>query len=200
MRPAPGLVDDEVAAARHQEPELGVELADRFDGTQVAPCARQLGDHRGVLRVALGLAAARALPGTVHGQARRVHDGDPGHGQHGQEQARHAAEHVERDDHPVGVDRLDALDQRGDRLWLVRNREAEQRIGVAVDRRGPVDLLGDVDADEDGHGHHPSQLRHQLPAYAVVALRSDGSRSLISGRSGPRERGEMRPGHRGRPA
>jgi hypothetical protein len=160
---APGLIDDEVAPARDQQPELGVEFAGRLDGAQVAPGPGQLGNHRGVFRIALGLAAARALPGTVHGQARRVHDGDPGLGQHRREQARHTAEHVEGDDRPVGVDRLDARDQRGDRLRVIGDRKTEQRIGVLVDRRGPVDLLGDVDADEDGHGHLPASCTTSCP-------------------------------------
>ena len=38
-----------------------------------------------------------------------------------------------------------------------------------------------------------SAVRPAASALAVVALQSDGSRSLISGRDGPRKRGEMPP-------
>jgi hypothetical protein len=45
---APRLVANELAAPADQQPDLGVDLAERLDGPQVAALTDLVGDHGGV--------------------------------------------------------------------------------------------------------------------------------------------------------
>jgi hypothetical protein len=62
-------------------------------------------------------------------------------------------------------------------------------LALVVDGADPVHFFGDVDADCDTHGGSPWLLRH--PFVAGVALHSDRSQSLISGRKGKTKRGDL---------
>ncbi len=192
-RRAPGLLGDELAAAADEEADLGVERAGRVHRAQIGPRAREFGDDGRVLRIGLALAAPDALPRPVHRQARRVDQRQPGLGEHRAQKARRAAEHVDGGPRGSGLQCLDLADQRPDGGRVVVHPMAEQHPRVAVHGAGPVDLPGHIDPDEDIHSSLRRRFPPRHPALAVVALQSDGSRSLISGRDGPRKRGEMPP-------
>ncbi|WP_085989879.1 IS66 family insertion sequence element accessory protein TnpB [Rhizobium mesoamericanum] len=55
---------------------------------------------------------------------------------------------------------------------------------IAIDGRNPVDVLGNIHADTDAHSPLQALNKVRRPAHAVVALYSDQSQSLISGRGG----------------
>jgi polar amino acid transport system permease protein len=164
----------------------------RLHCAQVGPGAGQLGNDDRVLRIGLALAAPDALARAVHREPRRVDQRQPGLGEHRTEEARRAAQHIDGGPRVLSLQRLDLTDQRHDGGWIIAHRLAEQHPRVAVHGAGPVDFLGHVDPDKDIHFSLHSCCSSRHPVHAVVALQSDGSRSLISGRDGLRKRGEMR--------
>lgn len=187
------LVGDEVLASRNEQTDIGVDLADRLDCPQVRARSCQLGDNGGILRVGLGLSAAYALSCPVDGETGRVDEPEACFADHGADKRCHAAEHVERNGNVVRAQGFDPLDETGDCGRIVVDGHREDDIGIAVDGAGPMGLLGNVDTDEQLHGHLPGSGCPRQPGIAVVALHSDGSHSLISGRTGRRERVDMPP-------
>ena len=185
-RRMPGLLGDQFAAAADKAPVFGDLRVGRIHGVR-------LGDDGRVLRVGLALATPDTLPRPVHRQPRHVGQRQPGLGEHGAEQARRTAEHVDSGPRGPGLQRRDLGDQRPYGSRIVDDRMAEQHPRIAVDGAGPVHLPGHVDRDEDVHFPLPCRVTPRHPALAVVALQSDGSRGPISGRDGLRKRGKMRP-------
>ena len=152
---------------------------------------RVVGDGAGVARIGLVLAADRALPSPIDGNARHMDEREPGLSEHGLGQTRDAADDIQAD-----ADRTAQSSQ-----FVGQGRDIGGRIGqfavdlhgaVSVDGSDPVYLLGDVDSDADSHGA-PWRLKVRHPAHAVFALHSDESQSLISGRGGAAVSGELPP-------
>ena len=161
-------------------------------GAQVGAGADLVGDGAGVARVGLVLAADGALAGAVDRQARHVDEREAGLGQHGFGQAGDAADDVE----PMRTlpPRRGQLGRRGWRCRLAcsaacgrcsttpsASMAVTQCISLAMSiptliRMAPLRRL---------------KVRH--PARAVVALHSDGSQSLISGRGGVAVPGDLPP-------
>jgi hypothetical protein len=56
------LIADELAAAADQQPDLGVDLDDRVDRAQIAAVSDLVGDHAGVLGIALCARRRRGGP------------------------------------------------------------------------------------------------------------------------------------------
>ena len=128
---------------------------------------------------------------TVDRQARDVNEGEAGRGEHRLGQAGDAADHIQAD-----ADRAAELAKLGDELRDLARRigqfAVDQHDAIGVDRGHPMHLLGNVDPDADPHGA-PPRLKVRHPARAVVALHSDGSQSLISGRGGVAVPGDLPP-------
>ena len=160
---AAGLLVNQVAAASDQETKLEVDLGAGLDRPQVVAGAHLVGDDAGVARVALGLAADRALAGPVYGQARHVDQAEAGRRQHRFGKAGDAADHVEADG-DLALERAQLGDQRLDRVGLVRHRSIDEHRARVVDRRHPMRRLGDVDPDRDSHVRLPEhRLRRRSP-------------------------------------
>lgn len=64
---------------------------------------------------------------------------------------------------------------------------------IAIDGSNPVDVLGNIHADTDAHSPLQALNKVRRPAHAVVALHSDQSQSLISGRGGVALPGDLPP-------
>jgi hypothetical protein len=64
---------------------------------------------------------------------------------------------------------------------------------ITIDGGDPVDILGDIDADADAHSPLRVLTKIRRPAHAVIALHSDQSQSLISGRGGVTPPGDLPP-------
>jgi hypothetical protein len=191
------LVADQLAATTDEQPDLGVQLAGGLDRAQVAPVTHPVGDDRGVARVALVLAARRALARATDRQPRDVHDLDPGFEQHRGQHARDAADDVDADlQRPAIAQTLQSLDERGQRRRRVVHTPAEDRLAVAaIHGLNPVKVLGHVDADRDPFVHVSSSMTRDRPGALTpdVALPSDRSQCLISGDGERTRRGEQPP-------
>ena len=190
-RQALGLRLDQVAAAADQQPDLEVELGGGLDRAQVGAGADLVGDGAGVARVGLVLAADRALAGAIDGQARDMNKRESGLGQHGFGEPGDAADDVEADADRA-TESAELAHQLGDGGRRVRQLAVELHDAEGVDRRDPVDVLGDVDSDADPHGAS-RWLQSRHPARAVVALPSDDPQSPISGRGGVAVSGDLPP-------
>jgi hypothetical protein len=191
----PRLVCHQLASASDEQPDFDVELGGGLDGTQVAAVADLVGDHRGVTRVALVLAAGRSLAGPVDGQARDMDDVESRLEQHHGEQRRDTADDV--DPHAqlavLGPQRLELVDQRGQRGRLVIDAAVHQQLAaLAADCPDPMELLRHV--DPDGYPHVTPPGRGDLVLLAPdSALHSDESRCLISGVGEAAGRGDQPP-------
>src|SRR6185369_9445700 len=101
------------------------------------------------------------------------------------------AEHIDADAHRRG--KLPQLIREPQQIFRrVKKLSVQQDGACNIDGAHPVNLLGNVDADKGGHELSPSRSTRQ-PFLAGYALHSDPSQSLISGRKGRAERGEMPP-------
>jgi hypothetical protein len=190
------LVGDKLASAPDQEAQLGIELAAELERPQIVAAADELGDHARVARVALVLAAGRALPGPVDREARHVDEHQPSFGKHRREQRRDPADHVDADGRGtvLALKPEKLVEQRLDRRRPIADATAQEHLArLSVDRRRPVELLRDVDPNRHPHlapfvaGNHAQSLR------AVLALHSDWSQSPISGREEKAEQGVVPP-------
>ena len=187
-----GLCLDQIAPPPDQQTQLEIELGGRLKRAQVLAHAHLLGDHAGVARIGLVLAAGGALPGAVDGQPRHVDQGEAGFGQHRLGQAGDATDDVQADAHAAA--QLDQVsDESGDGARRVRQLAVDAHDAVGVDGGDPVRFLGDVDPDADPHGTPRLLMVARLPAHAVVALHSDDPQSLISGRDGLAAPGDLLP-------
>jgi hypothetical protein len=188
---APRLVRGEVMPARDEQAQLDVEFRLGCDHAQIAARAHLIGNDASITRIALGLSADGALAGAVDRQARYMHQAQAGIEQHGLRERGNAAEHV--DAHASRLRQAaQFIDQSVQFLGSVEQLAVQQDGAHSVHGAHPVNLLGDIDANEGGHEASPSRSKRQ-PFRAVYALHSDGSQSLISGRKGRAERGEMPP-------
>jgi hypothetical protein len=190
----------QVAPAADQQAHIDADLAQGLDrpqigaGTMKRRCRFMVSDGAGVARVGLVLAADHALAGAVDGQARDVDQREAGFGQHDGGQTGDAADHVETDADgaPWAGEHRQLVGQACERGRRVVELAVEQHGAVRIERRDPMQLLGDVDADAELHGASRG-LQDRPPAGAVVALHSDGSQSLISGRGGVVVSGDLPP-------
>ncbi len=190
-RQATRLLGAQVASARHQQPQFDVQFGLSGDGAQVRAGAHLLGNDSGIARIALGLPADRALAGAIDGQPWHVHQRQAGLQQHGLRQRSDASQHINA--HALWRRQRQQLDDELLQVfWGVEKLAVEDDLAARVDSTDPVHFLGDIDADRRGHWHSPSRSIRQ-PFLANFALHSDDSQSLISGREGKAERGEMPP-------
>ena len=193
---APCLVGDQLAAAADQQPDLGIDLARRIDRPQIAPLSDLIGDHARVSGIAFVLAADRALTRAVDRQARDVHDRDPGLGEHRAQQSGDPADDVDADpQRPVlGAQPPQLVDQRGQRVRPIVDAAVQQQLATGrLDRRGPLELLGDIDPDSDCHPSPPHSVVQVKPLSPDLALQSDDPQCLISGDREAARQGEQPP-------
>ena len=118
--------------------------------------------------------------------------GEAGLGQHGLREPRDPADDVEADTRRA-AERYELFGQPSDVGGGVQELAVEADDPVRVDGGDPVQLLGDVDADADPHGASFRLVVLRPPARAVIALHSDGSQSLISGRGELATPGDLPP-------
>jgi hypothetical protein len=194
---AAGLLDLQVAAPAHQQPQLQVQLAGGLDGPQVAAGADLLGDHPGIARVAFVLAAGGALAGPVDRQPRDVDQPQPGSAQQRLGQRGDAADHVQAD-HRLATQPTQVIDQPLEGGGLIGHPLVQHHLANIVNCGGPVDVLGDVDSNPDPHRLPPTAAVFALSSLTGIALHSDWSQSLISGSGRAVGRGELR--HKPSPA
>jgi hypothetical protein len=190
-RQAAGLFLGEVTPTRDEQPQLQVELGVRLDGPQVASGSHLIGNDSGITRITLGFASDRTLSSAIDGEPRDVNEIEAGLQQHGLRKRGNAAEHVNAD-----ANRHGQITKLGHEVHEVLRGvcelAVEQDAACAVDGRDPVQFLSDVDTDESAQATS-SLADDRHPFFAVFALQSDGSRSLISGRKGKDGKGEMPP-------
>ena len=172
-----------------QEPDLQIDLGLRFNRTQIRARTYLLGDRAGIARIGLVFPAHAALPCAVDGKSRHVNQSDPGLGTHRLNQTGDATDHVQANPHLTESRQL--IDQLSNGGRGVLQTSIELDDALRIDSGHPVDILGDVDADTDVHSCLPRLSKRS--AHAVVALHSDRSQSLISGRGGMAPSGDLRP-------
>jgi hypothetical protein len=187
---AAGLLNLQVAAPTDQQPQPKVQLAGGLDGPQVAAGADLLGDHPGITRVAVVLAAGGALAGPVDRQPRDVDQPQPGRQKHRLGQPSDAADHIQADDRLL-TQRIQVIDQPLERGGVVGHALVQHDLAEVIDGGGPVDVLGDVDPNPDPHRLPPAAAVVALPSLTGIALHSDWSQSLISGPGRAAGQGEL---------
>ena len=194
-----GLSLDQIAASADEQPDLEVDLGGGLDRAQIGAGANLVGDGAGVARVGLVLAADGALAGTVDGQARDVNQREAGCRQHGLCQAGDAAHDVEAD--ADGAARATASRSTSAAMAVgvfgsLRSIRTTPSASMAVTQW--ISLAMSIPTLMLHGALRRLKVRH--PARAVVALHSDGSQSLISGRGGMAVPGDLPPEPSGQPA
>ena len=193
-RKASGLIDNDFAAPTDEQANVDIDLGLDLDRPQVGAGSREIGDGCRIARIGLVLSAAHTLPRAVDRQARCMNDPHASFGQHRAQQRGTAAQQVEGDGYTFGVQHGQFADQRRDSFRIVPDGMAEDRPCVRADHAGPMNVLGGIDANVEVHGFLPegSSLNWQ-PSHAVLALHSDQSQSLISGRVRCGDRADLPP-------
>src|SRR5690606_14621803 len=170
------------ATPANEQPELDVDLACWLDDPQIVTGTDLVGDGACISGIGLVLAPDGALAGAVDREAGGVEQRAARRREHRFGKTGDAADDVEADAYRA-VQRGEFVDERGDSRGIIVERVIDEYRSRFVDGGNPMHLLGDVDAGAD--------LRHDLllwlveprhPVYAVSALCSDRSQSLISGR------------------
>lgn len=141
-----------------------------------------IGDDASILRIALGLAPGRSLTRAIDCQARDVDEAEAGGCEHRSDQTGDATDYIKTNNH-LTVERLEVSNQGFDRRRTVRHRTINPNLSCFVDRRGLVNLFGDVDSDPDVHdasrglGALPFPLRRRhRPTQRSIAKPNQRSR------------------------
>lgn len=144
-----------------------------------------------VAGIGLVLTADGPLTGAIHGKAGHVDEVEAGLGQHRFGKAGDAADDIEPDPN-IAAEGAKLVNGPRDVSGPVRELAIDMDQPILVNSRDPVNIFGDVDSNIDPHGAH-WRSKFRLPARAVIALHSDQSQSLISGRGGLAVPGDMPP-------
>ena len=185
-----GLGIDEVAAPADEQPDLEIEFGCRLDRPQVGAGADLVGDGARVARIGLVLAADGALAGAVDGQARDVDEREPRFGQHGFGKAGDATNDIEADAYGAAKAASSSISAamsvgvfgslRSRRTTPSESTAVTQCTSLAISIPTLIRMA-------------PPGVEGRRSARAVVALHSDGSQSLISGRGGVAVPGDLPP-------